>query len=260
MSLRQSELSVVIITFNEERNIQRCIESALKVTNDIVIWDSFSTDQTKQICERYPVQLFQHAWEGYSVSKNKANYKARYDWILSLDADEALSEELVKSIQDLKIKGLAPARFARLTNYCGSWIKHCGWYPDQKWRIFDRREVEWSGVIHEVLKWKNNNESKMIELLEGDCLHFSYYTREDHYRQADKFVRIMAQEKINDGKKTFWAMRCLSPIFKFIQMYFLKGGLLDGSAGWKVCYRSAWAAYKKYQYWYDFQNQKSYGQ
>lgn len=254
--MEHSELSVVIITFNEERNIQRCIESALKVTNDIVIWDSFSTDKTREICERYPVQFFQHQWEGYSISKNKANSKASYDWILSLDADEALSEELVKSINDLKMRGLVPAQFARLTNYCGSWIKHCGWYPDQKWRIFDRREVEWRGVIHEALTWKSAGETKRIEWIVGDCLHYSYYTPEDHYRQADTFVRIMAEEKVKEGKRTFWWMRGLSPIFKFIQMYLLKGGVLDGWSGWKVCSRSAWAAYKKYQYWYELQHLK----
>jgi len=253
--MKESQLSVVIITFNEERNIQRCIESALKVTNDIVIWDSFSTDKTKEICARYPVQFFQHSWEGYSISKNKANGKARYDWILSLDADEALSDDLVQSVRSLMASGLAPAGFARLTNYCGSWIKYCGWYPDQKWRIFNRQAVEWRGLIHESLCWKSNEDSAEVIILKGDCYHYSYYSKEDHFRQADKFVRMMAEEKASQGKTTFWWMRFLSPISKFVQMYILKLGVLDGWAGWQVCVRSAWAAYKKYQYWYDFQNQ-----
>ena len=250
-------LSVVIITFNEERNIRRCIESALQVSDDVVIWDSFSTDQTPSICEQFPVRFFQAKWEGYSISKNKANAQARHDWILSLDADEALSNELLHSIQQMKCDGWRPASFARLTNYCGSWIHHCGWYPDVKWRLFNRQQVAWEGVIHESLQWKCNSEAQPICLLQGDCLHYSYYTKEDHYRQAEKFVTIMAKEKVQSGGRTFWWMRFLSPISKFIQMYFFKWGMLDGVAGWKVCLRSAWASYKKYQLWYQFQNQNN---
>lgn len=250
-----SAISVVIITFNEERNIQRCIESALKVSDDIVIWDSFSSDQTPSICKAFPVRFFQAKWEGYSISKNKANLQAKHDWILSLDADEALSDSLIESIQKMKEKGWQPASFARLTNYCGNWIRHCGWYPDTKWRLFNRQHVHWEGVIHESLQWKKADHALDIQHLNGDCLHYSYYTKEDHYRQAEKFVTIMAQEKVSAGKRTFWMMRWLSPVSKFFQMYLIKGGILDGTAGWNVCNRSAWAAYKKYQLWYQFQNQ-----
>lgn len=251
-----SSISVVIITYNEERNIERCIESAMKVSDDIVIWDSFSDDRTAFICSQYPVRFFQAAWEGYSISKNKANEQAKHDWILSLDADEALSELLIQSILQMVSEGLQPAAFARLTNYCGSWIHHCGWYPDAKWRIFNRKAVQWEGVIHESLQ-SMNNEKVEIKFLQGDCLHYSYYTKEDHYKQAEKFVTIMAREKVEAGKTTFWWMRWLSPMSKFFQMYFVKGGILDGMAGWKVCIRSSWAAYKKYQLWYDFQQHRN---
>jgi glycosyltransferase involved in cell wall biosynthesis len=248
-------ISVVIITFNEERNIARCLQTALKITDDVVVWDSFSTDQTKSICDQYPVRFFQFPWEGYSISKNKANAQAKYDWIISLDADEALSIELIQSIEEMKVNGMFPASFARLTNYCGNWIRHCGWYPDIKWRIFNRHEVAWKGVIHESLMSIDENRTILPKRIKGDCLHYSYYSKEDHYRQADKFVKIMAQEKVDAGRRTIWIMRFLSPLSKFFQMYIIKGGILDGGPGLKVCRISAWAAYKKYQYWYLLQRE-----
>jgi glycosyltransferase involved in cell wall biosynthesis len=248
-----TELSVVIITFNEAKNIRRAIESALRITDDVVIWDSFSTDQTPNICAEYPVRFFQNNWEGYSISKNKANAQAKYDWILSLDADEAFDEKLERSILQWKKSAPVPASFKRLTNYCGSWIRHCGWYPDIKYRLFNRTTTKWEGLIHESLI---DNSNRQVHLLEGDCLHYSYYTPEDHYKQALKFVTIMAQEKVDQGKRTSFLMRYFSAGFKFLQMYILKGGILDGSAGYWVCRRSAWAAFMKYKLWYGFQSTK----
>jgi glycosyltransferase involved in cell wall biosynthesis len=245
-------LSVVIITFNEAKNIRRAIESALRITDDVVVWDSFSTDATSSICAEYPVRFFQHQWEGYSISKNKANAQAKYDWILSLDADEALDEQLTKSIVDWKLSVPVPCSFKRLTNYCGHWIRHCGWYPDIKFRLFNRTTTKWEGLIHERLVDSTNSN---VVLLNGDCLHYSYYTPEDHYKQALKFVTIMAQEKVDAAKRTSYFMRFFSAGFKFFQMYFLKGGILDGSAGYWVCRRSAWAAFMKYKLWFEFQNQ-----
>ena len=248
-----TDLSVVIITFNEAKNIRRAIESSLKITDDVVVWDSFSDDQTPFICAEYPVRFFQHNWEGYSISKNKANAQAKYDWILSLDADEALDIVLEKSILQWKKCQPVPASFKRLTNYCGSWIRHCGWYPDVKFRLFNRTTTQWEGLIHERLEDASNAE---VALLNGDCLHYSYYTAEDHYSQALKFVTIMAQENVNKGRRTSFMMRYISAGFKFFQMYILKAGILDGRAGYWVCRRSAWAAFMKYKLWFEFQNAK----
>ncbi len=248
-----ADFSVVIITFNEERNIQRCIADALKVSDDVVVWDSFSSDQTVAIAEEMGARVFQHAWQGYSVSKNAANDQAKYDWVLSLDADECLDETLIQSLLQWKLSLPMPAAFHRLTNYCGAWIKHCGWYPDTKFRLFNRHEVKWEGLIHESLQ--SNNPVHPV-ILEGNCLHYSYYDREGHYAQALKFVTLMAREKVDAEKKTIWLMRWLSPMAKFFNMYFIKLGVLDGLAGWHVCRISAWAAYQKYVLWYQFQSEK----
>jgi len=238
-------LSVVIITHNEERNIERCLSSVKPLADEILVVDSFSTDRTKEICLAQGTRLIEHKWEGYSASKNYANQQATYDWILSLDADEALSPELSKSIQELK-KAEHPhvAKFNRLTNYCGHWIRHCGWYPDTKIRIFNRTSASWAGLIHEKLEFTDR---LPILHLKGDCLHYSYYTLEQHLLQAEKFTDLAAAELFRQGKKGSLLKLVLSPTVKFIQSYFLQRGFLDGSAGLTVCRISAWASYLKYK-------------
>lgn len=247
-----AQFSVVVITFNESRNIARCIQSALKVSDDVVVWDSFSKDDTVAQAQALGARVYQHEWQGYSVSKNAANRMAKYDWVLSLDADECFDNDLEKSLLQWKDGTPVPASFHRLTNYCGSWIRHCGWYPDTKFRLFNRNEVRWEGLIHEYLH--SDIEINPV-VLKGNCLHYSYYDREGHYAQAKKFVTLMAKEKVMAGKSTFWWMRWLSPIAKFLNMYLIKAGILDGVAGWHVCRISAWAAYQKYAMWYQFQRE-----
>ena len=147
--------SVVIITFNEARNIKRCLESVVPVADEIIVVDSNSTDETEAICQEYPnLRFVRHDWEGYVKQKNFANSLASNNLILSIDADEALSEELTQSILKLKVQDVEGKAFSmnRLMNYCGKWIRHSGWYPDTKIRIFDRRSVSWTGKkVHETL-------------------------------------------------------------------------------------------------------------
>lgn len=239
------QLSVVIITFNEEKNIGRCLESIQGIADDVVILDSFSTDTTESISKQYPINFISRKWEGYSASKNFANAQAKYDWVLSLDADEALSEELKKSILKAKEgKELKTYKFHRLTNYCGSWIKHCGWYPDTKIRIFDRRITKWEGIIHEKLVIDSKQEAI---LLRGDLLHYSYYSIEQHYAQTEKFSSLAAQNMFEKGKKASALKMYLSPVVKFISDYIIKLGILDGAAGFTICRISAKHSFLKYK-------------
>lgn len=239
------QLSVVIITFNEEKNIGRCLESIQGIADDVVIVDSFSTDATESISKKYNVNFISRKWEGYSASKNFANAQAKYDWVLSLDADEALSEELKKSILKAKEGNeLKTYKFHRLTNYCGSWIKHCGWYPDTKIRIFDRRITKWEGIIHEKLVIDSKQEAI---LLKGDLLHYSYYSIEQHYAQTEKFSSLAAQNMFEKGKKASALKMYLSPVVKFISDYIIKLGILDGAAGFTICRISAKHSFLKYK-------------
>jgi glycosyltransferase involved in cell wall biosynthesis len=243
MRTQMPQLSVVIITFNEEKNIGRCLASLDGIADDIVVLDSFSSDATEAICKQYQVNFIQRNWEGYSASKNFANAQAKYNWILSLDADEALSDELKGSILEIKKKEQAlPYKFNRLTNYCGKWIRHCGWYPDTKLRIFDRRTTQWEGMIHEKLVVREGTPLQ----LKGDCLHYSYYTIEEHYRQTDKFSTLSAKSLYARGRKASLLKMLFSPVIKFISCFIFKLGFLDGNAGYTVCKIMAAGTYNKY--------------
>jgi (heptosyl)LPS beta-1,4-glucosyltransferase len=154
MLLNPVKISAVILTFNEEKNIERCLDSLVGVVDEIIVMDSFSTDYTEKICLRYSVSFIQRKWEGYAQAKNYGNSLAENDIILSIDADEALSKELQNDIIERKKSGFTGCfRVKRLNNYCGKWIKHCGWYPDKKIRVFDKKRTAWKGdFVHETLE------------------------------------------------------------------------------------------------------------
>lgn len=239
------QISAVIITFNEEKNIGRCLDSIKDIVDDIVVVDSFSSDATQSICEKHKVNFIQRKWEGYSETKNFANKQAKYPWVLSLDADEALSDELKKIILNLKSGAeLKTCSFNRLTNYCGSWVKHSNWYPDKKIRLFNRDKIEWKGVIHEELTLPPN---ETIHHFKEDILHYSYYTKEDHFKQIDKFTTIASQDLFDRNKNAPTYKLIVNPIAKFIGHYILHLGFLDGSAGFAIAKNSAYATYLKYK-------------
>jgi glycosyltransferase involved in cell wall biosynthesis len=239
-----NKLSVVIITFNEERNIARCLSSVKEIADDIVVVDSGSTDRTEEICKSFKVNFISKPWSGYSGQKNFANEKACYDWILSIDADEELSPELIRSIKEVKNKNeISFYKINRLTNYCGKWIKHGGWYPDVKLRIFDRTKTKWEGTIHELLSDEKNIPSV---LLKGDCNHYTYYTRAEHIAQAKKFSSISAQDMFDKGKNAGFLRPLLSSFAKFILQFYFRFGFLDGMPGFRIASISAKAAYWKY--------------
>ena len=237
-------LSVVIITLNEERNIERCLQSVKTVADEIVVADSFSTDQTKEICLSHGVTFFENEWMGYAAHKNFAHQRCSNDWILSLDADEALSKELSDSILEIK-NGTTPrfCKFNRLTNYCGHWIRHGDWYPDRKLRIYDRRNSRWEGIIHEQLVFPP--EEKII-LLNGDCFHYSYYSISDHVRQMEKFTTLVANQAFEKRKRGPVVMVLLAPLYKFCKSYFFRLGFLDGYFGFVISMISAQATFLKY--------------
>jgi glycosyltransferase involved in cell wall biosynthesis len=147
LALPEVRISCVIITLNEERNLARCIGSLQGVADDVVVVDSFSSDGTERIAKEHGARFVQHKFEGHIEQKNWAITQAQHSWVLSLDADEALSEELRNSITAAKQRDDADGyTMNRLTNYCGRWIRHGGWYPDRKLRLWDRRKGRWTGV------------------------------------------------------------------------------------------------------------------
>lgn len=240
-----TKISAVIITFNEERNIERCINSLQNIADEIIVVDSFSTDNTAEICKRFEVKFITTEWLGYSNTKNFGNSLAANDYILSIDADEALSDELKKEILQIKqSEKIADAYFMkRLTNYCGSWIHHCGWYPDKKLRLWNKQKGKWEGNIHEEVKMQA--EARITEL-KSDLLHYSYYSIQQHINQANKFTDLTASEALKNAKKSSFFKIIINPIIKFIKDYFIKLGFLDGYHGFVICSISAFATFLKY--------------
>lgn len=246
MNLRMQQLSIVIITFNEEKNIARCLESIQGVGDDIVVVDSFSTDRTEEICKAKGVRFIQHKFDGHIEQKNWAITQAKYPHVLSLDADEALDEQLKKEIIEIKNNWQYDGYYMnRLTNYCGKWIYHCGWYPDKKLRLWDSRKGKWGGTNpHD--KYELADGDKNTSGLKGNILHYSYYSIEEHIRQTEKFSSISANALFADGKRANLIKSFLSPLVKFIQSYFFQLGILDGYYGFMICKISARSTYLKY--------------
>tara|TARA_B100001059_G_scaffold225209_1_gene252146 strand:- start:760 stop:1518 length:759 start_codon:yes stop_codon:yes gene_type:complete len=241
-----TKLSVVIITFNEEKNIGRCLDSIESIADDIIVVDSFSTDQTKQICSQFNVRFIRHEFEGHIEQKNWALQQAKYPHVLSLDADEALTEPLQTLVRSIKENWTADGyTMNRLTNYCGQWIKHCGWYPDRKLRLWDSRLGSWGGTNpHDQV---NMNKGTRITHLNHDILHYSFYTIEQHLKQIDFFTDISAKAAYDKGENSSNLKIAYKSIFKFFRDYILKLGFLDGYYGFVVCKNSAFAKKMKYR-------------
>ncbi|MFO7844024.1 MAG: glycosyltransferase family 2 protein [Bacteroidales bacterium] len=239
------KISVVIITFNEEKNIERCLQSVQNVADEIVVVDSFSTDKTTEICQKYNAKVILHPFEDYSKQKNFALEQVENNYILSLDADEALSPTLEKSIIEVKQQWTKDGYFFnRRTSFCGKWINHTGWYPDRQLRLWDKREGWWNeNKVHEKVKL---NDSAQKGFLKGDLLHFSFYTIQEHISQINKFSEIKATELFLRKKKAGLVKIIFSPVSKFIRHYFFKLGFLDGFYGFVISINSAHSTFLKY--------------
>ena len=240
------KISAVVITFNEERNIGRCLDSLAGVADEIVVMDSFSTDGTENICRAKGARFLQHAFEGHIEQKNRALAQANYPHVLSLDADEALSETLRDAILAVKNDWrYDDYTMNRLTNYCGQWIWHSGWYPDRKLRLFDRRKGQWGGTNpHDRVEMQAGATTAQLP---GDLLHFSYYTVNEHLERARRYADIAARAMRAQGKRGAPVQLLISPFAKFVRNYILKKGFLDGRAGWTICKIAALETYWKYR-------------
>lgn len=246
----QQSISAVIITYNEERNIGRCLESLSGVVDEILVVDSFSTDRTEAICAEHDARFMQHAFAGHIEQKNYALSQASYDHVLSLDADEALTPALRDSVLAAKQHWDADGySFNRLTNFCGHWVRHCGWYPDKKLRLFDRRKAHWGGVNpHDRVEMETGSRQRHIP---GDLEHYSFYTIAQHLDQIRYFTDISSQSAHDKGQRSSLLKILVKPAFKFFQGYFLKLGFLDGFYGLVICINSAFAKYLKYLKLYE---------
>jgi glycosyltransferase involved in cell wall biosynthesis len=246
------KISGVVITFNEQKNIERCLDSLVGIVDEIVVVDSFSQDKTEEICAKYKVKFVQHAFEGHIQQKNWAITQATHQYILSLDADEVLTSQLQKSILAVKENCMADGySFNRLNNYCDKWIKHCGWYPDVKLRLWDKAKGAWGGTNpHDTFIM---NKGATVNHLSGDLQHYSYYAISEHKKQANYFSTISAQAYLDKGKKSSWLKIVFSPVMKFVKTYVLQLGFLDGYYGFVICRIASYETFMKYKKLYNIQ-------
>lgn len=240
------KLSVVIITFNEERNLARCLESVKDIAHEIIVVDSFSTDGTLAIASAHNARIISQAFEGYGQQKNSGTQHAANDWILSLDADEQLTPELKRSIVAvMKAPEYNVYQMPRLTNYCGKWIRHCGWYPDRQTRLYNRTKGAWKEQkVHEY--WQLNNAGDTKGLLKGDLLHYSFASISEHLKKIEKYSELAALAAVANGKNASLFKILVSPKWHFFTEYIIKLGFLDGFYGFVICKLSAYAAFAKY--------------
>ena len=230
------KISATIITFNEERNIARVLES-LRCCDEVLVLDSGSNDRTVEIATKLGARVVEASWHGYAAQKNIATELATHDWILSLDADESVSEALEAEIWHIKKSGPEAAGYSmpRLAQYLGRWILHSGWYPDRKVRLFDRRKALWVGkFVHESVKV----DGPVIHL-QSNLLHFTCDSLSQHLRSMDGYTTLAAQEIVSRGIKVNTSRMLFDPMWTFFRTYVLKLGFLDGPEGLAIAYMAA---------------------
>jgi len=245
------KISVVIITKNEAERIGACIQSVLPFSDEILVLDSFSEDDTKQRAEGLGARVVQRTFEGYGATKNFANQLTSGDYIFSIDADEVVDNELCEAILAVKAEKKPAGMYVvkRRNNYCGSWIEHGGWNPDVKPRFWRKEVAEWDlAEVHEKLQIQPGTE---IIRLPGNLLHYSYRTREEHLGKIKSYSRKGAFELKRSGKKPGRWKQFTSPAVRWIRDYFFKLGFLDGAAGLRIANLTAYEVYEKYRLFFE---------
>jgi len=241
-------ISVSIICFNECKIIRKCLES-VKWVDEIVILDSFSTDSTIDICREYTDKIYQHKFDGHIQQKNRAIDYCSNDWIFCIDADEVITNELRQSIIAIDLKKTEFKGFyvSRRVFYLEKWINHGGWYPDNKIRFFDRRFGMWKGMNPHDSVSVNGKTSRLI----GDLLHYSYKDVSAHLSQINNFTEIQSKGYYKKGMKPYIFNLTLRPFYKFIKMYIIKFGFLDGKRGFIIAAIGAFYVFMKFVKLYE---------
>jgi glycosyltransferase involved in cell wall biosynthesis len=237
--------SVVIIAKNEAHIIGRTLEALLPLKKEILLVDSGSTDGTCDIAQSLGVKVLEMDWEGFAATKNKGNQAAQQDWILSIDADEVLSDDLCDQLMKWQPKKQTVFLLDRITEYRGAWIRHSGWYPDWKPRLFDRRFCRWEGShVHETLVFPGHFKR---EKLRGKLWHYSYKNREDHLRRMERYTELSARKMFEKGKKGNLLRACFSAGARFVRSFLIKKGFLDGHRGLDIARMNAKMVFLKYK-------------
>jgi glycosyltransferase involved in cell wall biosynthesis len=237
------KISATVVTLNEERNIARAIES-LRCADEIVVVDSGSSDRTLEVALRLGARVLQEPWRGYAGQKNFASHCAAHDWILSIDADESVTEELEGEILAMKRDGPRCDGYSmpRLAQYLGRWIRHGGWYPDRKLRLYNRQHGEWVGeYVHESVRVAGSTGE-----LRGKLLHFTCDSLSDHMRSLDRYTTLAAREVLAKNSRVPMRRMIFDPAWTFVLTYLIRRGFLDGPQGLAIAWMAALYTFLKY--------------
>ena len=237
------KITATIITLNEERNIARSIES-LRCCDEIVVVDSGSNDRTVELASNLGARVIESPWHGYANQKNYAADQATNDWILSLDADEALSESLEGEIWTLKKRGPNCDAYTmpRLAQYMGRWILHSGWYPDRKVRLYHRAKAKWMGdFVHESVAVRGR-----VGHLDANLLHYTCDSLSEHLKTMDRYTTLAAEELVYRKQTIHTRNMILDPAWTFLKTYFFQRGFQDGLEGLTIAYMAALYTFLKY--------------
>ena len=240
------KLSVVIVCRNGAKVIGETIKSFAGLTDDILVYDNGSTDGTQEIVKETGAKLFEGSWEGFGKTKNKANLLAKYDWILSLDADEAIDEELKKNLLELDLSDEIKAYEIRFKNFLGNkWLRFGEWGDDKHIRLFNRQKVQWDNAeVHESLLLPAG--TKIISL-KGNVLHKTASGIYEYKEKMIKYAGLNAEKYFKQGKRSGSLKMFFSPVFSFIKNYFFKLGFLDGFTGFQCARINAQYIFLKYK-------------
>ena len=238
-----NRVSACVITLNEEENLSRALASLVGIADEIVVVDSGSRDRTEEIARQHGAQFFTRAWTNYADQKNFAAECASNDWILSLDADEELSSPLHTSLWNWKKHAPAESVYemARRTFYLGAWIGHSGWYPDFQRRLYRRDTAEFSGVVHESLRFEGRPGR-----LAGDILHYTVRSFAEHEANVDRYTTLAAQQMFAQGKRNWRGAVWFATPWSWFQNFVLRGGFLDGHRGALIAQMAARSVRLKY--------------
>ena len=239
-----NRLSACLITLNEDHNLPRALASLRGIADEIIVVDSGSTDKTASIAREHGVALFERAWTNYSEQKNFAAECAQNEWVFSMDADEELSSALQTSLLDWKKREPQSSVYEmpRKTWYLGAWIKHSGWYPDFQRRLYRRDKAQFSGIIHEALRFAGKPGR-----LNGDLLHYTVRSFAEHEQKVERYAVLAAQQMYAAGERSWRSALWFATPWSWFQNYFLRGGFLDGYRGALIAQMAARAVRIKYQ-------------
>jgi len=225
-------IAAVIITYNEENNIVDCIKSVINIVDEVIVVDANSEDKTATLAEESGAKVMRKDWTSFGVQKNHGAKCANADWILSIDADERVDNELSQTLMALKLDSNKVYSTNIKTNYLGRWIRYCGWYPSYKKRLYHKEHSHWNDdIVHESLI---SSKKMLVEKLSGNLLHYSYRTIEHHHQKIERYARLTAEKWKLKNKTPRILKKIFGPSFRFVKTYIFRLGFLDGREGFLI--------------------------